>query len=50
VRAIGLSNLTPSKLDRLMSETETVPAVNEIQVHPSEGARYPDQQMAVVGR
>lgn len=34
VRAIGVSNLTPSELDRLMSETEIVPAVNQIQVHP----------------
>jgi diketogulonate reductase-like aldo/keto reductase len=34
VRAIGVSNLTPSKLDRLMSETDIVPAVNQIQVHP----------------
>jgi diketogulonate reductase-like aldo/keto reductase len=34
VRAIGVSNLTPAKLDELISRTEIVPAVNQIQVHP----------------
>ena len=34
VRAIGVSNLTPEKLNLLMSRTEVVPAVNQIQVHP----------------
>ncbi|MEI7264599.1 aldo/keto reductase [Pectobacterium carotovorum] len=34
VRAIGVSNLTPSELDRLIAETDVVPAVNQIQVHP----------------
>ena len=34
VRAIGVSNLTPSELDRLIAETDVIPAVNQIQVHP----------------
>lgn len=34
VRAIGVSNLTPEKLEILTSQTEIVPAVNQIQVHP----------------
>lgn len=34
MRAIGVSNLTPTELDRLITETSVVPAVNQIQVHP----------------
>jgi 2,5-diketo-D-gluconate reductase A len=34
VRAIGVSNFTPAHLDRLLTDTETVPAVNQIEVHP----------------
>lgn len=34
VRAIGVSNFMPQHLDRLLSETEIVPAVNQIEVHP----------------
>ena len=34
VRAIGVSNFQPAHLDRLRDETETVPAVNQIEVHP----------------
>lgn len=34
VRAIGVSNLTPAKLDELISRTDVIPAVNQIQVHP----------------
>ena len=34
VRAIGVSNLTPARLDELISRTDVVPAVNQIQVHP----------------
>jgi 2,5-diketo-D-gluconate reductase A len=33
-RAIGVSNFQPHHLDRLLSETETVPAVNQIELHP----------------
>jgi 2,5-diketo-D-gluconate reductase A len=34
VRAIGVSNQTPAELDELISRTEILPAVNQIQVHP----------------
>ncbi|HET7476091.1 MAG TPA: aldo/keto reductase [Dermatophilaceae bacterium] len=33
-RAIGVSNFKPAHLDRLVSETGTVPAVNQIQLSP----------------
>ncbi|ANI92669.1 aldo/keto reductase [Dietzia timorensis] len=34
VRAIGISNFMPHHLDRLLAETEIVPAVNQVEVHP----------------
>jgi len=34
VRAIGVSNFMPHHLDRLLKETEVVPAVNQIEIHP----------------
>lgn len=34
VRTIGVSNFMPEHLDRLLSETSVVPAVNQIEVHP----------------
>ena len=33
-RSIGVSNFQPDHLERLASETDTVPAVNQIEVHP----------------
>ncbi len=33
-RSIGVSNFQPGHLDRLADETDTVPAVNQIEVHP----------------
>lgn len=33
-RAIGVSNFQPVHLDRLANETATVPAVNQIELHP----------------
>ncbi len=33
-RSIGVSNFTPGQLDRLAAESNTVPAVNQIEVHP----------------
>lgn len=33
-RAIGVSNFQPAHLDRLAKETGTVPAVNQIELHP----------------
>lgn len=34
IRAIGVSNFQPAHLRRLMEETATVPAVNQIELHP----------------
>jgi diketogulonate reductase-like aldo/keto reductase len=33
-RAIGVSNFMPGTLDRLLTETSVVPAVNQIELHP----------------
>ncbi len=33
-RAIGVSNFKPAHLDELLSQTEVVPAVNQIELHP----------------
>jgi 2,5-diketo-D-gluconate reductase A len=33
-RAIGVSNFQPSHLERLVRETGTVPAVNQVELHP----------------
>ncbi|PRZ08631.1 diketogulonate reductase-like aldo/keto reductase [Isoptericola sp. CG 20/1183] len=35
VRAVGVSNFLPEHLDRLVSESDVVPAVNQIEVHPT---------------
>ncbi|MFD1934412.1 MULTISPECIES: aldo/keto reductase [Nonomuraea] len=34
VRAIGVSNFTIETLERLMNETEIVPSINQIELHP----------------
>lgn len=34
VRAIGVSNFMPDHLERLLAQTDVVPAVNQIEVHP----------------
>lgn len=34
VRAIGVSNFTPTWLPRLLDEIEVIPAVNQIELHP----------------
>lgn len=34
VRAIGVSNFLPVRLERLFDETDIMPAVNQIEVHP----------------
>ena len=33
-RSIGVSNFQPTHLDRLAKESDTVPAVNQIEIHP----------------
>lgn len=35
VRSIGVSNFKPAHLDRLMAETDVVPAVNQVQLSPA---------------
>ncbi|MFH5821471.1 aldo/keto reductase [Georgenia sp. AZ-5] len=35
VRAIGVSNFLPEHLRRLLDETDVVPAVNQVEVHPT---------------
>jgi 2,5-diketo-D-gluconate reductase A len=35
VRSIGVSNFLPEHLERLFAETHTVPAVNQIELHPA---------------
>ena len=35
VRAVGVSNFLPEHLERLFAETELVPAVNQIELHPT---------------
>ncbi|WP_286955128.1 MULTISPECIES: aldo/keto reductase [Corynebacterium] len=34
VRALGVSNFMPDVLERLLAETDVVPAVNQVEVHP----------------
>lgn len=34
VRAIGVSNFQPAHLDQLKAETEVVPAINQVELHP----------------
>lgn len=34
VRAIGVSNFMPEHIERLLAETDIVPAVNQIELHP----------------
>lgn len=35
VRAIGVSNFLPDHLDRLVAESEILPVVNQVEVHPT---------------
>ena len=41
-RSIGVSNFQVAHLERLAAETQTVPAVNQIEVHPYLTTRGPD--------
>lgn len=47
VRAIGVSNFLPEQLDRLVGESQVVPAVNQIEVHPT--LQQADVQAASTG-
>jgi 2,5-diketo-D-gluconate reductase A len=35
VKSIGVSNFTQAQLERLISETEVIPAVNQVELHPT---------------
>jgi len=41
VRAIGVSNFTVSHLRRLLDETDVVPAVNQVELHPG----FPQEEL-----
>jgi 2,5-diketo-D-gluconate reductase A len=45
-RSIGVSNFQPTHLDRLADETDTVPSVNQIEVHPY----FTNEQVRAYGR
>lgn len=50
-RSIGVSNFQPDHLEKLASETDTVPAVNQIEVHPyftNEAVRGYGQEHGIV--
>ncbi|GBQ38723.1 aldo/keto reductase [Acetobacter fabarum] len=34
VRAIGVCNFVPSRLETLISQTDVVPAINQVELHP----------------
>lgn len=51
VKAIGVSNFLPEHLDRLVRETDVVPAVNQVEVHPwfgNEEVRAFDREHGIV--
>ncbi len=41
LRSIGVSNFTPAHLDRVVDETGVVPAVNQVELHPS----FPQEEL-----
>lgn len=45
-RSIGVSNFQPAHLERLAAETDTVPAVNQVEVHPY----FPNDAVCGYGR
>ena len=50
-RAIGVSNFSPGHLQRLMERVETVPAVNQIELHPlfnQRAAREAHSQLGIL--
>jgi 2,5-diketo-D-gluconate reductase A len=49
-RSIGVSNFQPDHLDQLVSETDTAPAINQIEVHPyltNDDVRAYDQEHGI---
>ena len=49
VRAIGISNFTPTSLPRLLGAVDTIPAVNQIEVHPYFAQRATQAANAAAG-
>lgn len=49
VRAIGVSNFMPHHLERLLAETDVVPALNQIELHPYFQQRAAQQANAAAG-
>lgn len=49
VRAIGVSNFMPHHLDRLLQETDLLPAVNQVELHPYFAQREVQQADAAHG-
>jgi 2,5-diketo-D-gluconate reductase A len=47
-RAIGVSNFQPEHLRRLAAETEVTPALNQIELHPYQGAVLDDPAIAEI--
>jgi 2,5-diketo-D-gluconate reductase A len=51
IRSIGVSNFQPEHLDRLAEESDVVPAVNQIEIHPylqQEETRQADRERGIV--
>ncbi len=49
VRAIGVSNFLPEHIDRIVEETGVVPAVNQLECHPSFSQAALEREMASAG-
>jgi 2,5-diketo-D-gluconate reductase A len=50
-RSIGVSNFQPAHLERLAQETDVVPAVNQVEIHPyftNESVRSADQAAGIL--
>jgi 2,5-diketo-D-gluconate reductase A len=51
VRAIGVSNFQPEHLERIVSETGVVPAINQVELHPyfqQAGLRHEHDELDIV--
>jgi 2,5-diketo-D-gluconate reductase A len=51
VRAIGVSNFQPEHLERIVAETGVVPAINQVELHPSfqqAGLRHEHDELDIV--
>jgi 2,5-diketo-D-gluconate reductase A len=51
VRAIGVSNFQPEHLERIVKETDVVPAINQVELHPyfqQVGLRHEHDELGIV--